>query len=112
VVFDPSNSIHLYNYYHTTEMLAECFDMWGERINNLHGKDVYIEPRTQACFIRQVTPGLGTLDYETLLVRLSRLAWARSITPEIGQSERPAAYAHIRKVAAQVGVKIHKDPAA
>jgi hypothetical protein len=45
-------------------MLTECFAMWGETINNLHGKDCYIEPRTQSAFVRQVTPGLGTMDYE------------------------------------------------
>ena len=107
VVFDPSNLIHLFNYYRTTEMLTECFAMWGELINNAHGKSCYIEPRTQLAYCRQVTPGLGTMDYETLLTRLSRLKWARSITPEITMSEWPAAYAYIRQVAARVDVKIH-----
>jgi sugar phosphate isomerase/epimerase len=111
VVFDPTNSIHLMNYWHTTEMLTECFDMWGERIVNLHGKDCYLEPRMQSAVVREVTPGLGTMDYETILRRLSRLKWPRSITPEIGNSEWPATYAHIRKVAARVGVKIHGDTA-
>jgi hypothetical protein len=42
-------------------------------------------------------------------VQLSRLKWARSITPEITMSEWPAAYAYIRRIAAQVGVKIHGE---
>lgn len=107
VVFDPTNMVHLYNYFHTTEMLNECFDLFGEEIYGCHAKDAYAAPHTQTVFVQQVTPGKGNLDYETFLVRLSRLKWPRSLTPEIRADQFPEAYTYIRQVAAKVGVKIY-----
>ncbi len=80
VVFDPANMVHLYNYFHTAEMINECFGLFGEEIWGCHAKDALVAPHTQTVFVQQVTPGRGNVDYETFLVRLSWLKWPRSLT--------------------------------
>ncbi|MCE5249742.1 sugar phosphate isomerase/epimerase [bacterium] len=104
---DPTNMIHLYNYYHTTELINECFDLLGEDIFGCHAKDTYIFPHTQTVHVQEVCPGRGVLDYETYLVRLSRMKWPRSLLPEhIPGDQFAEAEAYIRKVAEKVGVTI------
>jgi sugar phosphate isomerase/epimerase len=57
-------------------------------------------------YVQEVCPGRGSLDYETYLVRMSRLEWPRALNPEHFPREQfPEAYAYFRKVAAKVGVK-------
>jgi len=57
--------------------------------------------------VQEVCPGRGSLDYETLLVRMSRMKWPRTLHPEHFPREQfPEAYAYYRKIAAKVGVKI------
>jgi sugar phosphate isomerase/epimerase len=108
VNLDPTNMIHLHNHFRTTELLHQCFDLLGEDIFGCHAKDSYVQPHTQTLYIQEVCPGRGNLDYETYLVRLSRMKWARALLPEHIPSEQyPEAYAYIRKVAAKVGVKIY-----
>ena len=108
VNLDPTNMVHLYNHFHTTELINECFDLLGEDIVGCHAKDTYVLPHSQTVHVQEVCPGRGNLDYETYLVRLSRMKWARSLLPEhIPGDQYPEAYAYIRKVADKVGVKIH-----
>ena len=108
VNLDPVNMIHLHNYYHTTELINECFDLLGEDILGCHAKDTYIWPDKQTVHVQEVCPGRGVMDYETYLVRLSRMKWPRTLLPEhIPQDQFPEAYAYIRKVAKKVGVKIY-----
>jgi sugar phosphate isomerase/epimerase len=100
--------VHLYNHFHTTELINECFDLLGEDILGCHAKDSYVLPHSQTVHVQEVCPGRGNLDYETFLVRMSRLKWARALNPEHFPSDQlPEAYAHIRKVAGKVGVNIH-----
>jgi len=107
VNLDPTNMIHLYTYYHTTELITECFDLLGEDIYGCHAKDTFIFPHQQTVHVQEVCPGRGVLDYETYLVRLSRLKWARSLLPEhIPADQFAEAEAYIRDVAEKVGVKI------
>ena len=107
VNLDPTNMIHLYNYYHTTELINECFDLLGEDIFGCHAKDTFILPHSQTVHIQEVCPGRGVLDYETYLVRLSRMKWSRSLLPEhIPGDQFAEAEAYIRKVAHKVGVTI------
>jgi sugar phosphate isomerase/epimerase len=108
VNLDPTNMVHLHNCFRTTELLSQCFDLLGEDIYGCHAKDTCVAPHTQTAFIQEVCPGRGNLDYETYLVRVSRLKWPRALLPEHFPAEQnPEAYAYIRKVAAQVGVKIY-----
>ena len=82
----------------------------GEDIYGCHAKDSYVAPHTQTVFVQEVCPGRGNLDYETYLVRMSRLKWARALLPEHFPAEQnPEAYAYIRKTAAKVGVRVYGD---
>ncbi len=38
-----------------------------------HSKDTYIWPDQQTVHVQEVCPGKGALDFETYLVRMSRL---------------------------------------
>jgi sugar phosphate isomerase/epimerase len=108
VNLDPTNMVHLYNHFHTTELVNQCFDLLGEDIFGCHAKDSYVVPHTQTVYVQEVCPGRGSLDYETYLVRISRLKWPRALLPEHFPAEQiPESHAYIRKVAARVGVKIH-----
>jgi len=104
---DPTNMCHLYNHFHTTELINECFDLLGEDIMGCHAKDTYVLPHSQTVHVQEVCPGRGNMDYETYIIRMSRLKWPRTIHPEhIPSDQYPEAHAYIRKVAAKVGVKI------
>jgi len=107
---DPTNMVHLHNHFHTTELINECFDLLGEDIFGCHAKDTYVLPHSQTVHVQEVCPGRGNLDYETYLIRLSRMKWSRSLLPEHIPSDQFAeAYEYIRKVAGRVGVKIHGE---
>lgn len=108
VNLDPTNMVSLATYYHTTELINECFDLLGEDILGAHAKDTYIIPDQQTVHVQEVCPGRGVLDYETYLVRLSRMKWPRSLLAEhIPGDQYIEAKAYIEKVAAKVGVKIY-----
>ncbi len=107
VNLDPVNMMSLDTYYHSTELLNECFDLLGEQILGAHSKDSYIVPDEQTVILREVCSGRGVMDYETYLVRLSRMKWPRTLLPEhVPGDQLIEAAAYIRKVAAKVGVKI------
>ena len=107
VNLDPTNMIHLYRYFHTTELINECFDILGEDIFGCHAKDSFIFPHQQTLHIQEVCPGRGVLDYETYLVRLSRMKWPRTLLPEhIPADQFAEAETYIRNVANRVGVTI------
>ena len=67
VNLDPVNMMSLANYYHTTELINECFDLLGEEIVGCHAKDTFILPDKQTVHVQEVCPGKGVLDYETYL---------------------------------------------
>lgn len=108
VELDPVNMVSLQNYYHTTELINECFDLLGEQILTCHAKDNYIWPNKQTVHVQEVCAGRGVIDYETYMVRMSRLEWPRMLLPEhIPADQYQEAYEYIRKMAARVGVKIY-----
>lgn len=108
VNLDPVNMISLATYYQTTKLLNECFDLCGEHILGAHAKDTYIIPDQQTVHVQEVCSGRGVMDYETYLVRLSRMKWPRTLLPEHVPAEQLLeAKAYIEKVAAKVGVKIY-----
>ena len=107
VNLDPTNMCHLYNHFHTTELINDCFDLLGEDIMGCHAKDTYVIPHEQTVHVQEVCPGRGNMDYETYIVRMSRLKWPRTLHPEhIPNDQYPEARAYIRKVAEKVGVKV------
>ena len=102
--------ISLQNYYHTTELLNECFDRLGEDILGCHAKDPWILPDKMLCYVTEVAPGKGVMDYTTYLVRLSRMKWARSLFIEhLPEEEYPGARAFVMKTAAKAGVRIYGE---
>lgn len=108
VNLDTANMMHLYNYYHTTELIHECFDLLGENIMGYHVKDTTIFPDKQTVHVQECCPGRGVMDFESIFVRLSRMEWPRTVMPEhIPQDQFPEAYAHIKRVAEKVGVKFY-----
>ncbi|MCE5251431.1 sugar phosphate isomerase/epimerase [bacterium] len=108
VCLDPTNMVSLANYYHTTELLDECFDKLGEKILGCHAKDPYILPDKMLVYVTEVAPGKGVMDYETYLVRLSRMAWPRTLFLEhLPSEEYPGVKAFIEGTASKVGVKIY-----
>jgi len=110
VNLDPVNMCSLATYYHTTELITECFDLLGETILGAHAKDTYIFPDQQTVHTQEVCAGRGVMDYETYLVQLSRLKWPRTLLPEhVPGDQLIEARKYIRKVAEKVGVKIHGD---
>jgi len=107
VNLDPVNMVSLANYYHTTELIEECFDMLGETIYGCHAKDSYIWPDKQTVHVQEVCPGRGVVDYETYLACISRMKWPRTLKVEhIPDEQYPEANNYIRKIAAKVGVKV------
>jgi len=107
VNLDPVNMISLANYYHTTELINECFDLLGEQILGCHSKDTYIWPDRQTVHVQEVATGRGVMDYETYLVRLSRMKWPRTLFPEhVPHEQLIEAKGYIETVAAKVGVTI------
>lgn len=107
VCLDPVNMINLSRYGRSTELIEECFNLLGENIIAAHAKDSYILPK-MSVYITEVAPGKGIIDYETFLVRLSRLSSPRTLLIEhIPDEEYPAAKEYIEETAARVGVKIY-----
>ncbi|MCD6307982.1 MAG: sugar phosphate isomerase/epimerase [Candidatus Latescibacteria bacterium] len=107
VNLDPVNMMSLATYYHTTELLTDCFDLLGESILGCHAKDTYIWPDKQTVHVQEVAAGRGVMDYETYLVRLSRMKWPRTILPEhVPADQLVEAAQYIRTVAKKVGVKV------
>ncbi len=110
VNLDPNNMMSLARYYHSTELIDECFDLLGEDIYGCHAKDSYIIPDKQTVLVQEVCPGKGVMDYERYLIRMSHLGYPRALEPEhIPDEQYPEAIAYIRKIAKKVGVKIYGD---
>ncbi len=108
VCLDPTNMMSFERYYRSTELLNECFDTLGENILGCHAKDTYILPDKMLAYITEVPPGQGVQDYETYLVRLSRMKWPRTLLLEHMKEEDYApSKAFIEETARKVGVRIY-----
>lgn len=108
VCLDPVNMISLRNHFRTTELINECFDLLGENIIAGHAKDSYTLPNKMSVYITEVAAGKGTVDYETLLARYSRLSWPRPLLIEhLPEDEYPVARHYIEETAAKVGVTFY-----
>ncbi|MBT4482806.1 MAG: sugar phosphate isomerase/epimerase [Candidatus Latescibacteria bacterium] len=108
VTLDPQNMLNPNTYYRTTELVNECFDLFGEDIMYAHAKDVQWDQVMLPAF-SWVIPGTGTMDYETYLTRLSRLKYPRAFLLEfLSREQYPQAKKFIEETAAKVGVTIYK----
>jgi sugar phosphate isomerase/epimerase len=108
VHFDPVNWIcSPQRYFHNGRFLTECVDKLGGMIKSVHAKDTLLGNNLTAHF-DEVRPGLGRLDYRTLLRELNRLPADLPIMlehlPKAEEYDLAAAY--VREVAKEVGVEL------
>lgn len=109
VCLDPVNMIHMGNYYRTTELIEECFDLLADHIVAAHAKDSFTLNR-MSMYITEVAPGKGVVDYETYLSGLSRLKKPVALIIEhIPDDQYAGAKKYIEDTAARIGVKFHQS---
>jgi sugar phosphate isomerase/epimerase len=73
VHLDPVNIITSPQiYYNNTAFLQDCFARLGPYIKSCHGKDIVLRT-TLTVHLEEVRPGLGQLDYATLLREVAAL---------------------------------------
>lgn len=73
VHFDLANiTVTPYLCYHNAELVQECLEKLGPHIKSCHAKDVTVR-KGMVVHIDEVRPGLGCLDYVTLIRSLDRL---------------------------------------
>jgi sugar phosphate isomerase/epimerase len=73
VHFDLANiTVTPYVCYHNADLIQDCLKKLGPRIRSCHAKDVTVR-KGMVVHIDEVRPGLGCLDYVTLIRGLDRL---------------------------------------
>ena len=108
VHLDPVNIINgLERYYHSGDLIRDCFTKLGAHIKSCHAKDIALAD-TLTLHLDETRPGLGGLDYATYLRELNRLDPNIPLMLEhLPSAEEYALGAeHIRSVADEVGVTI------
>jgi len=104
VHLDPCNVINSpERFYRNTELLNECFDKLGPWIVSCHAKDLAWDVEMNVHF-REVTLGMGKLDYTTYLKRLATLPGDVSLMIEHMQG--PEEYDKSRQYLFDLGEKI------
>ncbi len=106
VCLDPSNMLYEGTMFRTTELINLCFDLLGEDILYCHAKDqtwTSMMPSIQRAIL-----GEGTMDYETYLVRLSRMNYPRPLLLEhLSIEQYPPSKKYLEDTAAKLGIKIY-----
>ena len=108
VHLDPVNIINsLDRYYHSGDLIRDCFAKLGPYMKSCHAKDIVIADNL-TLHLDETRPGLGGLDYATYLRELDRLDPDIPLMLEhLPSAEEYALGAeHIRSVAKEVGVTI------
>ena len=106
VHFDPANLIcSPERYYGNGALIREFIARLGPHIKSCHAKDTLLSSAL-TIHIDEVRPGLGNLDYATLLTELSSLGTDVPVMLEHLPSDEDYRLAaeHIRSVASQVGI--------
>jgi sugar phosphate isomerase/epimerase len=107
VHLDPVNMINTpAKYYDNAGFLRECFAKLGPFVRSCHAKDITLDSELTV-HLTEVRPGLGALDYRVLLTEMEKLDPDTPILVEHLPSadEYTAAVAHIRAVAAELGLR-------
>lgn len=94
-------------YYNTAAFINMCFDVLGPHIKSCHAKDIVLEER-YTFHVNEARPGLGVLDYKTLIRRLADLGQEIPLMLEHlpSETEYVLAAEHIRRVAAKIAVTV------
>jgi len=108
VHFDPVNLVNSpLRYFHNADLMREFIARLGPYIRSVHAKDTLLQDHLTV-HLDELRPGLGSLDYRTLLVELDRLDPDLPLMLEHlpGESEYDQAAAYLRGVARAVGVSL------
>lgn len=108
VHFDPVNLIcSPQRYYGNAALISEFIAVLGPHIRSVHLKDIRLQERLTT-HLDEVRPGLGELDYPTLLRELNKLQADLPVMVEHlpGAEEYTLAVGYIRGVARKVGVDL------
>jgi sugar phosphate isomerase/epimerase len=68
VIFDPVNLLSIENYKDQDRIIAESFDLFGDRIAVIHAKDFRIEDGK----MKQVRAGQGSLNHKLVMSWLAK----------------------------------------
>jgi sugar phosphate isomerase/epimerase len=91
----------------TGELIRDFTRKLGAHIRSCHAKDILLDDKLTV-HLDEVRPGLGALDYRTLLTELEKISLDMPLMIEHlkGEEEYDLAAEHIRGVAAEVGVTL------
>ncbi|MEI6503347.1 MAG: TIM barrel protein, partial [Armatimonadota bacterium] len=106
VHLDPVNMVNgVVPYFGNAALLRESFAKLGPHIKSCHAKDILLR-NDLTTHLDEVRPGLGALDYRVYLTELARLDRDVCLMLEhLPEDQYPPAAAHLRSVAAAVGVE-------
>ena len=108
VHLDPVNMISSPRmYFDNAAFLEDCFAKLGPYIKGCHAKDIIIRSHLTV-HLDEVRPGLGTLDYRTLLRCMDRLDDPNVpfMLEHLPDAEYAPAAAYVREIAAAEGVTL------
>lgn len=108
VHLDPVNIISSpQRYFSNTALIEECFAKLGPDIKSCHAKDIWLDDRLTV-HLDEVRPGLGHLDYRTLLREMDRLPADTPLMLEHLPQEEDyrLAAAYVRQVADEIGIAV------
>lgn len=108
VHFDPVNLINTpLRCFHNADLVREFSARLGPYIRSVHAKDILLQERLTV-HLDEMRPGLGQLDFHTLLLELDRLDSDLPLMLEHlpTESDYDQAAAHLRGVAQAVGVAL------
>jgi sugar phosphate isomerase/epimerase len=104
--YDSANWITLKQVYDTAPAINHHFEVLGRHIVSCHAKDVWLEDKL-AVHIQDGCPGVGHLDFRTVITRMEALSPEYPILPEGPVTEElPAVVALFRGLAAELGITI------
>jgi len=108
VHLDPVNIVSSpQRFFNNAVLIRECFAKLGSHIRSCHAKDISLADKLTV-HLDEVRPGLGGLDYRTFLEELAKLDRDMPLMIEHlpAQAEYELAAAHIRSVAADLGIPL------
>jgi sugar phosphate isomerase/epimerase len=108
VHFDSTNLINSpAKFYDNAGLLRECFAKLGPHIKSCHAKDITLGDELTVQ-LAEAIPGRGALDFRVLLTEMDRLDPDTPLLVEhlTEEAEYAEAVAHIRSVAAELGVAV------
>jgi len=93
-------------YYHSSDLIRECYARLGPRVASVHAKDLTWEIE-MAIHFREVRPGKGSIDYAVLLAEHAKHAPDAPLMLEhlSSDADYDAARDHIMRVGGEVGIR-------